>query len=131
MFPGMGGGFNPMQMLGGMMGKGGGNPMQMMQQMLGNNPQMMQMAQQIMSGNVNQQQMQGMLNQQMGNNAPNIQQIMDTLQRLQQNGEVIVVDDRALYTKFSNMGAGDILRYSPSVKGITIMTKQEFENKHM
>lgn len=125
------GGFNPMSMFGGMMNGQGGNPMAMMQQMLGNNPQMMQMAQQIMSGNVSQDQMQGMLNQQMGGKAPNIQQIMDTLKRLQQNGEVIVVDDRALYTKFSGMGAGEILRYSPSVRGITIMKKEEFESKHM
>lgn len=117
---------NPMQMMGAL-----GNPNALMQQIFGNNPQMMQIAQQIMSGNVNQSQLQGLLNQQMGKNAPNLQQIMDTLQRLKTNGEVIVVDDKALFAKFSNMGAGDILRYSPSVKGIEIMSRQEFEANHM
>ena len=120
-------GFNPMSMMGNMMGnmagKGGGNPMAMFSQMFGNNPQMMNMAQQIMSGNVNQQQLQNMLNQQMGAGAPNLQVIVDTFKRLQENGEVIVTDDRALYV--------DILRYSPNVRGNAIMTKAEFEQKYM
>lgn len=127
-------GFNPMSMMGNMMGnmggKGGGNPMAMISQMFGNNPQMMNMAQQIMSGNVNQQQLQNMLNQQMGAGAPNLQVIVDTFKRLQENGEVIVTDDRALYSKFAGMGI-DILRYSPNVRGNAIMTKAEFEQKYM
>ena len=104
--------------------------MAMISQMFGNNPQMMNMAQQIMSGNVNQQQFQNMLNQQMGAGAPNLQVIIDTFKRLQENGEVIVTDDRALYSKFAGMGV-DILRYSPNVRGNAIMTKAEFEQKYM
>ena len=125
--------FNPNQMMGmmgKMMGGQGGNPMAMMSQMFGNNPQLMEMAQQIMSGKVSQEQFQNMLNQQMGAGAPNLQVIVDTFKRLQENGEVIVTDDRALYSKFASMGV-DILRYSPNVRGNAIMTKAEFEQKYM
>ena len=55
--------------------------MAMIHKCLVNNPQMMNMAQQIMSGNVNQQQFQNMLNQQMGASAPNLQVIIDTFKR--------------------------------------------------
>ena len=47
--------FNPNQMMGmmgKMMGGQGGNPMAMMSQMFGNNPQLMEMAQQMLSGKV-------------------------------------------------------------------------------
>lgn len=128
--------FNPNQMMGmmgKMMGGQGGNPMAMMSQMFGNNPQMMEMAQQIMSGKVSQEQFQNMLNQQMGGKAPNLQGILEAINRIQQNGEVIVTDDKNLYSKFASMNPAiaNVLRYSPKVKGVDIMTKQEFEQNHM
>ena len=121
--------FNPNQMMGmmgKMMGGQGGNPMAMMSQMFGNNPQLMEMAQQIMSGKVSQEQMQNMLNKQMGGKAPNLQGILEAINRIQQNGEVIVTDDKNLYSKFANMNPAiaNVLRYSPKVKGVDIMTNK-------
>ena len=124
MFGNMMGGMNPMAMMSQMMGGGAGsNPMMNMMQ----NPQFQQMAQQIMSGQVSQGQMQNMLNQQMGGKAPDIGAVVKKIQDMQARGEVIVTNNREAFDRANQMGMGSIIRYSDKVKGFDVMSQGKYD----
>ena len=107
-------GFNPMQMMGQMMGGGnqmGGLPFSQ-GQVNGMNPA------QIMS----------MANQIFGGKAPTQAQIQAKMNELKSQGKVMVINNSQLYNMIQQGGGGDVVRYSSEIFNPTIMTIGDYNN---
>ena len=108
-------GFNPMQMMGQMMGGGnptGGTGLPFSQgQVNGMNPQ------QIMN----------MANQMFGGKAPSQAEIQAKMNELQSQGKVMVINNQQLFSMIKQGGGGDVVRFA-NIPSPTIMTISDYNN---